>query len=137
MRTVIAVLALASVPASASEIPDLLGTWQGTSRAVTAGAGGHYADGEATPGFRAAELTIEWTDQDDGRLIGTITSAGHSEMKIGVVSSSGETLVTADEDGSSIGRIVDENHFELCYTQSSAGDQQLVASCVDFERVAE
>ncbi len=128
----IAVLAPASV--LAQEMPDMLGTWTGTSRAVVAGTGGHYGDGDDVAAFREVDLTIEWTAQDDGRLIGTITSPLSTEPKVGVLSSDGVTLVTADSDGSSVGRLIDDDHFELCYMQTSIADEQIVVSCADFER---
>lgn len=129
----IAILAPASV--FAQEMPDMLGTWTGTSRAVVSGTGGHYGEGEDAAAFREVELTIEWTAQDDGRLIGTITSPLSTEPKVGVLSSDGQSLYTADSDGSSVGRLIDEDHFELCYMQTSIADEQIVVSCVDFERV--
>ena len=57
--------------------------------------------------------------------------------KLGVLSSNGTTLMTADTDGASLGRIIDEDHFELCHVQTSAGDDQIVVSCVDFAPVIE
>jgi hypothetical protein len=135
MRIAAVGLTLVALPALGADAPDMIGKWTGTSRAVVVGSGGHYGAGDVSPQFRSAELTIEWTDQDDGRLIGTITSSGATEPKIAVLSTDGETLVTADSDGTSVGRIIDPDHFELCYTQSSAGDDQMVASCVTFARV--
>ena len=69
------VLALASTSSSHAQDIDLIGTWTGTTRAVVVGAGGHY-DGNAEPSFASVELNLEWTRQDDGRLIGTLTSGG-------------------------------------------------------------
>lgn len=132
-----AIAMLAPTSVLAQEAPDMLGTWTGTSRAVVSGTGGHYGDGEDLAAFREVDLTIEWTAQDDGRLIGTVTSPLSTEPKVGVLSSDGQTLFTADSDGSSVGRIVDEDHFELCYMQTSIADEQIVVSCVDFARVVE
>lgn len=136
MRTLALVVGVLFVfPAAAQEWPDLLGVWKGKTRSVLAGAGGHFADTNTSDAhFREVELTVEWTEQSDGRFIGTITSANHTERKIGVISSDGKTLYTVDHDGQSAGRLIDENHFELCYMQSSSGDSQMVASCVTFER---
>lgn len=131
---VILALSLAGAPALAADWPDLLGTWTGTSRAVVLGDGGHYGGDADGPRFVEAQLTIEWTDQRDGRYVGTISSAEHTEAKLGVLSADLETLVTVDEDGSSVGRLIDDDHFELCYHQSSAGHAQMTAPCVVFER---
>ena len=133
----VTLIALVAAPALADEGPNMIGTWTGTSRAVVYGTGGHYGEGEAAAQFKEVALTIEWTEQRDGRLIGTITSPLSTEPKLGVLSSDGRTLVTGDSDGSSIGRLIDDDHFELCYTQTSVADEQIVVSCVDFERAKE
>ncbi len=129
--------ALAAADVETPPLPDMLGTWTGTSRAVVAGTGGHYGEGEDAAAFRDVELTVEWTAQDGGRLIGTITSALQTEPKVAVLSADGVTMVAADSDGTSVGRLIDDDHFELCYTQSSIADTQIVASCVVFARVME
>ncbi len=125
-----------TVPAVAQDWPDLVGTWKGTTRAVVANAGGHYADaGSDDAGtFATAELTIEWTEADNGRYIGTISSPQYTERVLAVVSSDGQSIFTVDSDGLTIGRLMDEDRFELCYLQSSSADTQMAASCVEFER---
>ena len=126
---------LFALPATAQDWPDLLGTWTGTSRTVVTGAGGHFSGADATEAqFHEVELTIEWTEQNAGRYVGSITSAAHTERKLGVASSDGTSLYTVDHDGHSAGRIIDADHFELCYMQTSIADPQMVASCVEFGR---
>ena len=134
---IVTMIAFITAPALADNAPDMIGKWAGTSRAVVYGTGGHYGDGEAAPHFKEVALTIEWTEQKNDRLIGTITSPVSTEPKLAVLSSDGKTLITGDSDGSSIGRLIDDDHFELCYTQTSVADDQIVVSCVDFERVKE
>jgi hypothetical protein len=136
MRVIVFLISiLITLPASAHEWPDLLGVWKGTTRTVLAGAGGHFSDSVTSDAhFREVELTVEWIEEDDGRYIGTVTSANHTERKLGVMSSDGNSFYTVDHDGHSAGRLIDENHFELCYLQSSFQDEQMVASCVTFER---
>jgi len=85
--------------------------------------------------FREVKLTVEWTEQKDGRLIGTITSPNQTEPKLAVLARDGKTLFAADTNGTSVGTIVEADTFELCYTQSSSADSQIVVSCVEFERV--
>jgi len=130
-----ALLVVIPAPALAEGLPDMLGVWSGTTRSVVGGPGGHFGEDDIVQRFAEIELTIEWTEQDDDRLIGTITSAnGPEEPKFAVLSNDGQTLVTVDSDGASVGRLIDADHFELCYMQSSFGDQQMVASCVEFAR---
>ena len=123
----------------ASDWPDLLGTWTGTTRSVIIGDGGHFSGGENSQNaeFHEIELTIQWTNQQDGRYIGSITSPKHSEPKLGVVSRDHKTIFTVDTDGQSVGELIDDNHFELCYMQTSSEDSMMVASCVIFERQPE
>ena len=96
MRNIVIVaVSLAVVtPAMAQTWPDLVGTWVGKSRAIVAAPGGHYGGASAAePSFVSAELTVEWTRQDEGRYIGTITSAGRTEPKLAVVAGDGKTLL--------------------------------------------
>lgn len=136
MRLLIAMaLLMTPIAATAQDWPDLVGTWTGTSRTVVWGEGGHFSDTPSDkPVFVETDLTIEWTDAKDGRYIGTITSAVQTESKIGIMSSDGVSFYTVDHDGFSNGRIIDADHFELCYLQTDHKDPQMVASCVTFER---
>lgn len=136
MRYIYAALfVLAGSPAIAQDWPSLVGEWKGTTRTVTIGAGGHFADSQPEAAqFREVELTIEWKEENNGRYVGTITSANHTENKLGIMSSDGVSFYTVDEDGHSAGRLIDADHFELCYMQTSSTDSQMVASCVTFER---
>ena len=99
-------------------------------------AGGHYADaglGEG-PSFVGGDLTIEWTAEDDGRYVGTISSDSQTEPKLGVLSGDATSLLAVDTDGASVGRLIDADHSELCYLQTSSAVPQMVASWVVFER---
>lgn len=119
-------------PAMAQESwPDLVGTWVGTSRAIVTANSGHYTGGQGEqPRFVSSELVVTFTQQDRGRYIGTITSAGHTEPKLMVVAEDRKTLRTTDNDGTSVGTILDANSFELCYAQNNPS----VVSCVVFRR---
>lgn len=123
-----------AVPVAAQETwPDLMGKWAGKSRAIITSPAGHYG-GSGTgsaPRFASADLVIEITQQDQGRYIGTLTSPGQTEDKLMVVAEDRRTLRTADSDGNSVGRILDADSFELCYTQINPS----VASCAVFRRV--
>lgn len=129
---VLASHALAGSAMAQDSWPDLVGTWVGTSRAIVMANGGHYTgsgQGEQ-PRFVSSELVVTFTQQDRGRYIGTITSAGHTEPKLMVVAEDRKTLRTTDNDGTSMGTILDANRFELCYGQNHPS----VVSCVVFRR---
>ncbi|MCP4304945.1 MAG: hypothetical protein GY788_08755 [bacterium] len=126
---------MAATTALGQDWPDLVGTWTGTSRTVVWGEGGHFLDsGADTPGFLESDLTIEWTDAKDGRYVGTPTSTAHTERKLGIMSRDGVSFYTVDRDGFSNGRIIDTDHFELCYLQTDHQIPQMVASCLTFTR---
>ena len=119
-----------ATPLAAQEWPDLVGT----SRAVVSGDGGHYGASGKAAAFRDVPLTLVFTEQNAGRYVGTMSSAQSTEPKIAVVSSNRNAIFSADSDGHSTGRMIDEDAFELCYTQTSASETQMIASCVTFQR---
>lgn len=125
-------LVLAGSAMAQESWPDLVGAWVGTSRAIVMANSGHYTgsgQGEQ-PRFASSELVVVFTQQDRGRYIGTITSAGHTEPKLMVVAEDRKTLRTTDIDGTSMGTILDANSFELCYAQNNPS----VVSCVVLRR---
>ena len=141
MRNTLAALLIAAwvQPVLAQDWPDLVGSWQGTSRAIVTAAEHHYGeetidgtDGLDEGAFASSELTVEITEQSDGRYIGSITSAGHTEPKYMIVASDGVTLRASDVNGLSTGRIIDVDSFELCYAQFNPS----TVSCVVFTRAS-
>lgn len=129
---VLAAMCFAGPAVAQDAWPDLIGKWVGKSRAIITSPAGHYgsAGGGSEPRFASADLVIEFTKQDQGRYIGTIVSAGHKEEKLMVLSEDRKTLRSVDNDGNSVGHIIDSNSFELCYAQMAP----TVASCALFKR---
>ena len=126
-----------SITITAQDWHDLKGEWKGLTRSVIVGGdNGHFNDVEsAKPTFLEVELTLIWNEQSKGRYIGYHTSGVHEEIIVGVASAHNPNIFhTVDHNGYSIGTIIDDNHFELCYTETNNENDKQIASCIIFER---
>jgi hypothetical protein len=120
---------LAAVPAAAqTAVPDLRGTWKGTSESIVLGRGNeHHAGPRATkPRLSAIAFTMTIDMQDGRRFGGTFVSEKHSEQVIAVVSSTG-TIYMVDDDGWTSGSMLAPDKMELCYMARLPAAR--VASC--------
>ncbi|HEU4475155.1 MAG TPA: hypothetical protein VFR71_00455 [Methyloceanibacter sp.] len=104
-------------PASAADIPTLVGEWSGTAEAVVIGSGG-YRPGTQTlkdPPFtdqRAFNYSIK--GQDGRRFWGEIKSADRIEPLAGALSLDGKTAYGADTDGHFHFTVRSAREMELC-----------------------
>ena len=127
----IAVLAFpfAASAAAQSPVPDLTGTWKGTSESVILGSGNtHHAQGQAAQ-MREVPFTLVVEKQEGRRFYGTFSSPRAKERVIAVISRNG-TIMMADDDGYTTGTVLAPNRIELCYLRSSAGTR--IASCTEL-----
>ena len=139
MSKIIASIAmLATIVATSSAtaenaIPNLLGTWKGSSETIILGAGNSHHDVAATdePKLNSVAFTMTIDKQDGRRFSGTFSSARASEKVIAVVSHSG-TIYMVDDDGHEIGTMLAPNRMELCYLKQSPASR--VASCTDLTK---
>jgi hypothetical protein len=127
----VALFALVVAPATAqSTIPDMLGTWKGTSESVVWGAANHHhlpAQPTAnSPRFHKASFTLKVTKQNGRNFYGVFSSPGGSEVLLGVISRSG-SIYMADDDGYTTGTLIQPNQLEMCYLKSSLDAR--IASC--------
>lgn len=126
--------ALASVPALAqSGVPDLVGTWTGTSESVVLPGGNtHHPDKKAKgPRMSNVPFTMVIEKQDGRRFFGSFSSAKHKEAVIAVIGRNG-TIYMVDDDGYTFATLLAPNRMELCYMkQSNAGR---VASCTEMTK---
>lgn len=120
-------------PASAADIPTLVGEWSGTAEAVVIGSGG-YRPGTQTlkdPPFtdqRVFNYSIK--GQDGRRFWGEIKSGDRIEPLAGALSLDGKTAYGADTDGHFHFTVRSAREMELCYTQAAISpDNQIVATC--------
>jgi hypothetical protein len=122
-------VALAAAPAAAqTAVPDLRGTWKGTSESIVMGHGNPHHDAAVTDKPRLSSIPFTMTiDMQDGRrFAGTFASARATDPIIAVISQNG-TIHMVDEDGWTSGTLLAPNRMELCYMARSATDR--VASC--------
>ena len=116
-----------------SAVPDLTGTWRGTSETVVLGSGNtHHSEGQAQSAeVRQVPFTLVVDKQEGRRLWGTFSSPRSSEKVIAVISRNG-AIMMADDDGYTIGSVLAPNRIELCYLRSSAGAR--IASCTEMTK---
>ena len=132
-----AVLVAATIGAAAAQaptgIPDLRGTWKGTSESIVLGGGNpHHAaavTGPPAPRLSSMAFTLVIDKQDGRRISGTFSSARSSETVIAIVSRTG-MIYMVDDDGYSAGTLLAPNRLELCYLHLSPATR--VASCTEL-----
>jgi hypothetical protein len=131
---IITILALAAGPAAAqSAIPDVRGTWKGDSESIVLGGGNpHHPATQATePELRSVPFTLTVDKQDGRRFSGTFSSPRSNEKVIAVISRNG-TILLADDEGYTQGRMLAANQMELCYLHVSSAAR--IASCVELTK---
>jgi hypothetical protein len=128
-----ALAALASAPAAAQNaVPDLVGTWTGTSESIVLPGGNTHHPGKAKgPRMSNVPFTMVIEKQDGRRFHGTFSSAKHKETVIAVIGRNG-TIYMVDDDGYSFATLLAPNRMELCYMKQSPGGR--VASCTEMTK---
>jgi hypothetical protein len=125
--------ALASSPVAAQgALPDLTGTWTGTSDSVVLPAGNPHHPGKAKgPRMSNVPFTMVIEKQDGRRLYGTFSSAKHKETVIAVIGRNG-TIYMIDDDGYSFATLLAPNRMDLCYMKQSPAGR--VVSCTEMTK---
>jgi len=128
----IAVLAT-SAPAGAKDI-DLEGIWSGKVEAgVSHGIQGHEPHvSEPTFGNYELTFTLEILEQEGRALIGTWSSADHSERIFGVLRRNDTDIIMVDEDSHFDGRLLSASSMELCLAETH--DDAIAAWCLLMEK---
>ena len=145
MRFVMALVLLAGLSTAVmaeDAIPDLKGTWTGTSKSVVFGNNAYHPGTqkpEDPPRVREQAYTFEIEGQD-GRVLWGRTWANanpeHWEPLALALLPDGKTVVGSDDDGSHYITIVSPDRLERCYTHNGTGPtNSIVASCGYLERV--
>jgi hypothetical protein len=131
---VVSALTASVVPAAAeTAIPDLRGTWKGESESLVLGGGNdhHTATRPVEPELRSVPFTLTIEKQDGRRISGTFSSPRSSEKVLAVISRNG-TILMVDNEGYTIGSILQPNRIELCYMHVSAAAR--LASCTELTK---
>ena len=128
------VASMTGTGAAQSAVPDLRGTWKGTSETIVLGTGNpHHASATppAEPRLTSVPFTLTINKQDGRRFSGTFSSARSTETVIAVISRAG-TIYLVDDDGHAWGTLLAPNRMELCYLHLSAAAR--VASCTELTK---
>ena len=106
----------------ARSIPDLIGTWEGTNRTVS-----------ALKGFKKWEKTVHITEQQDRRFNGNFTYADGTKYFSGVIYPGNRSFswVSSDSKGYLNGRILGPDTISACYVESG---EQSTAGCAELTR---
>jgi len=130
-----------------TNMPNMVGTWVGTSHTAVYGGGIHHPTNTAhTPTNRHADngirfRNVEFTytiDKQDGRnFSGNSTSGHHSkERLLGAIAKNGKGGVMVAEHGGHITFTIDGNSMEICGTRAreKVANTTDAAYCTDFIR---
>ncbi len=127
------VIAACSLPATAQEVPNLVGTWSGT---IVGGARfGALNHDPAVNDPIFADRTKEWTltveKQDGSGLIGTWSTKTKNEKLVGAIRQDRVTVIFADEDNTFDARLLSSNEMELCAVEA---EEATIAVCYLMKR---
>lgn len=100
-------------------VPDLKGTWVGTSESVVLGTPKHHAAALGPkPSLSSTEFTITIDGQDGRRFWGSAKSRYSDDFLLGVIKQDGKSILARTSEGEIDGRIVDADTIELTYSGS-------------------
>lgn len=106
----------AGASATQAAIPDLKGTWTGTSESIVTGNALHHAaQSGKDPLLDNVQFTYVIAGQDGHRFWGTVSSARGEEPITGVVGHDGKSIVARDTDGEIRGAMVDADTIDFVY----------------------
>jgi len=111
---------LAAAPAAAQEVPNLVGTWKGTTYAVHIGANPYrVAQGNAVMfPENLVEFTYVITEQHGSRFAGEMSGGNFKETVIGMLRPDNGGGIILDDDGRYDFVLRDANTIEWCYAHS-------------------
>jgi hypothetical protein len=126
---------LTAAPAAAQQgaIPDLRGTWKGTSESIILGAGNphHAAPAQAEPRLNSVEFTMIVDKQDGRRFSGTFSSPRGNDKFVAAISRN-NTIFVVDDDGYTVGTVLAPNRMEWCYMHLSQATR--LVSCTELTK---
>ena len=134
---IVMLVALLAAPAGAqTAVPDMRGTWKGTSESIAMGGEHpHHPAGQAPqpsqPRLDHTAFTMTVDMQDGRRFSGTFSSARANDKFIAVISHN-NTIYLVDDDGYTIGTMLAPNRVEICYMMLTPAVH--VASCTELTK---
>jgi hypothetical protein len=135
MKKVLIISAFITFSASvtAQSVPDVRGTWVGTSNAAVRGSARHHP-GNAMDEISFNQKQFTWIfDRQEGRnFSGSTTSKHNTEPLIGAFAADLKSGVIANSDGRNDFTMVGNDQMNICYSHANA--QSVVVNCIDFKR---
>ena len=122
-------------------VPDLTGTWVGTTRSLVLGQTRFHPGDEAStaqPRVRELEWTMEITGQDGRVLWGEAWPTADPSVRDTLalaIAADGRTIVGAGNDGAHTMTLVSPDRIERCFSQPGNGPTgSIVAACGFYVR---
>jgi len=111
---------LAGSPAAAQDVPNLVGTWKGSTYAVHIGANPYRTAQGRGVNFpeNLVEFTYTITEQHGTRFAGEMVGVDFSETIIGMLRPDNGGGIMLDDDGRYDFTLRDANTIEWCYAHS-------------------
>lgn len=122
----IALVAGAGVGAASAQEVNLVGTWTGRSDAIVLGSAPHHP-GSGGPRMSNIDFTYVIEEQEGRRFWGTGGSEHGTWPVLGTFRGDGKSFVALYDGGIVEGTIVDENTFDIVFTQQK-GDFAVIAT---------
>jgi hypothetical protein len=112
-------------------IPDLRGTWTGTSESIVYGSGSpqHAGTQSNQPEFRSVAFSLTIDRQEGRRFSGTFSSPKHTETVIAIISRTG-VIHMVDDDGIDTVAMLAPDRMEICYQHVAPGSE--IVSCTEL-----
>jgi hypothetical protein len=133
---IVVLAAFAATSAAAqTPVPDMRGTWKGTSESIATGGEHPHHPGQGgqagQPRLDHIAFTMTVDMQDGRRFSGTFSSTRANDKFIAVISHN-NTIYLVDDDGYTIGTMLAPNRVELCYMMRTPAVH--VASCTEMTK---
>lgn len=130
----LSLVALFAGSVAAQEIPNVVGTWKGSTRAVIIGSNPYRIAEAKGPNLppNLIEFTYSITQQEDNRFVGTSGAGKFSETLIGAINPDNKTGIMIDDDGQYQFTFRDPDTMDMCYWHSNLTSK--VVSCWQLKR---
>lgn len=111
-----ACLLLATGPAKAADIPNLLGVWGSTDHEGITTGSRHFPHDTPGPHFVSGQFTLTINRQEGRRFTGVKASGKHEEKIMGVIGYDGTTVHILEDEGQFTGHLLPDGSLELIYS---------------------
>ena len=125
-------LAQPPIASAQTDVPDLKGSWSGTTEVALRSEASEHIDPTGETTFTTILFTITIERQDGHRFAGGWVSARASDPLIGLIRSDGKRLYMVDNDGTLTGELLGPDEMEVCRTEVTT--ESMAVLCGVFKR---